>query len=179
MLTPMNRGGLGVRSLNIDLQARLNPDGHPGISRFGWTYAPNDKVIQTLNNYDKEVFNGDIGRVAEVDEEEGAVRIDFDGRIVEYEPGELDEISLAYATSIHKSQGSEYPAVVIPLAMQHYMLLERNLLYTAVTRGKKLVVIIGQMKALAMAVKRTGSTKRLSNLQHRLHTFVADELAGN
>jgi exodeoxyribonuclease V alpha subunit len=179
VLTPMNRGGLGVRSLNIDLQARLNPDGHPGISRFGWTYAPNDKVIQTLNNYDKEVFNGDIGRVAEVDEEEGAVRIDFDGRIVEYEPGELDEISLAYATSIHKSQGSEYPAVVIPLAMQHYMLLERNLLYTAVTRGKKLVVIIGQMKALAMAVKRTGSTKRLSNLQHRLHTFVADELAGN
>jgi exodeoxyribonuclease V alpha subunit len=178
VLTPMNRGGLGTRSLNIDLQARLNPDGHPRISRFGWTYAPNDKVIQTLNNYDKEVFNGDIGRVAEVDEEEGVVRIEFDGRIVEYEPGELDEISLAYATSVHKSQGSEYPAVVIPLAMQHYMLLERNLLYTAVTRGKKLVVVIGQLKALAMAVKRIGSMKRLTNLQHRLHAIVEDELNG-
>jgi exodeoxyribonuclease V alpha subunit len=178
VLTPMNRGGLGTRSLNIDLQSRLNPDGHPGISRFGWTYAPNDKVIQTLNNYDKEVFNGDIGRVAGIDEEEGRVRIDFDGRIVEYEPGELDEISLAYATSVHKSQGSEYPAVVIPLAMQHYMLLERNLLYTAVTRGKKLVVVIGQKNALAMAVKRIGSMKRLTNLQHRLRTLERDEPDG-
>jgi exodeoxyribonuclease V alpha subunit len=178
VLTPMNRGGLGARSLNIDLQAQLNPDGYPRISRFGWTYAPNDKVIQTLNNYDKEVFNGDIGRVVEIDEEEGVVRIEFDGRVVEYEPGELDEIALAYATSVHKSQGSEYPAVVIPLAMQHYMLLERNLLYTAVTRGKKLVVVIGERKALAMAVKRIGSMKRLTNLQHRLRTIEADELDG-
>jgi exodeoxyribonuclease V alpha subunit len=178
VLTPMNRGGLGTRALNIDLQARLNPDGHPRISRFGWTYAPNDKVIQTLNNYDKEVFNGDIGRVADIDEEEGVVRIDFDGRRVEYEPGELDEISLAYATSVHKSQGSEYPAVVIPLAMQHYMLLERNLLYTAVTRGRKLVVVIGELKALAMAVKRIGSMKRLTNLQHRLRTMVEEEPDG-
>jgi exodeoxyribonuclease V alpha subunit len=178
VLTPMNRGGLGTRSLNIDLQARLNPDGHPRISRFGWTYAADDKVIQTLNNYDKEVFNGDIGRVAEIDEEKGVVRIDFDGRIVEYEPGELDEISLAYATSVHKSQGSEYPAVVIPLAMQHYMLLERNLLYTAVTRGKKLVVVIGQLKALAMTVTRIGSMKRLTNLQHRLHAIREDEPNG-
>ena len=129
-----------------------------------------------MNNYDKEVFNGDIGRVTRIDEAEGLISIEFDGRIVEYETGELDEISLAYATSIHKSQGSEYPAVVIPLAMQHYMLLERNLLYTAVTRGKKLVVIIGQMKALAMAVKRIGSMKRLTNLQHRLHTIVEDKL---
>jgi len=169
VLTPMNRGGLGARSLNIDLQAQLNPDGYPRISRFGWTYAPNDK----------EVFNGDIGRVTGIDEEEGLVSIDFDGRVVEYETGELDEISLAYATSIHKSQGSEYQAVVIPLAMQHYMLLERNLLYTAVTRGKKLVVVIGQMKALAMAVKRIGSMKRLTNLQHRLHTIVEDKLNGN
>ena len=129
-----------------------------------------------MNNYDKEVFNGDIGRVTRIDEEEGLVTIDYDGRIVEYETGELDEISLAYATSVHKSQGSEYPAVVIPLAMQHYMLLERNLLYTAVTRGRKLVVIIGQMKALAMAVKRTGSMKRLTNLQHRLQTIVEEKL---
>jgi exodeoxyribonuclease V alpha subunit len=176
VLTPMNRGGLGARSLNIDLQARLNPDGHPRINRFGWTYAPNDKVIQTVNNYDKEVFNGDIGRVTKIDEEEGLISIDFDGRLVAYEVGELDEVSLAYATSVHKSQGSEYPAVVIPLAMQHYMLLERNLLYTAVTRGKKLVVIIGQMKALAMAVKRIGSMRRLTNLQCRLHTLMKDNL---
>ncbi len=176
VLTPMNRGGLGARSLNIDLQARLNPDGYPRISRFGWTYAPNDKVIQTVNNYDKEVFNGDIGRVTRIDEDEGLISIDFDGRTVEYETGELDEISLAYATSIHKSQGSEYAAVVIPLAMQHYMLLERNLLYTAVTRGKKLVVVIGQMKALAMAVKRTGSMKRLTNLQNRLQAMMENKL---
>jgi len=176
VLTPMNRGGLGARSLNIDLQARLNPDGNPRINRFGWTYAPNDKIIQTVNNYDKEVFNGDIGRVVQIDEEEGLISINFDGRVVEYEAGELDEVSLAYATSVHKSQGSEYLAVVIPLAMQHYMLLERNLLYTAVTRGKKLVVIIGQIKALAMAVKRVGSMKRLTNLQHRLHTLMEDKL---
>jgi exodeoxyribonuclease V alpha subunit len=172
----MNRGGLGARSLNIDLQARLNPDGRPRIDRFGWTYAPNDKVIQTVNNYDKEVFNGDIGRVMQIDEEEKLISIDFDGRVVEYEAGELDEVSLAYATSVHKSQGSEYPAVVIPLAMQHYMLLERNLLYTAVTRGKKLVVIIGQMKALAMAVKRIGSMKRLTYLECRLYTLMEDNL---
>lgn len=172
VLTPMNRGGLGARSLNIDLQARLNPDGNPRINRFGWTYAPNDKIIQTVNNYDKEVFNGDIGRVVQIDEEEGLISINFDGRVVEYEAGELDEISLAYATSVHKSQGSEYPAVVIPLAMQHYMLLERNLLYTAVTRGKQLVVVIGQMKALAMAVKRIGSMRRLTNLKCRLKTLM-------
>ncbi len=174
VLTPMNRGGLGARALNVDLQARLNPGAYPSISRFGWTYAVNDKVIQTVNNYDKEVFNGDIGRVTGVDEKAGLVSIDFDGRLVDYETGELDEISLAYATSVHKSQGSEYPAVVVPLAMQHYLLLERNLLYTAVTRGKKLVVIVGQAKALAMAVKRTGSMKRLSNLRQRLQTMVGD-----
>jgi exodeoxyribonuclease V alpha subunit len=168
VLTPMNRGGLGARSLNVELQERLNPRAEPRITRFGWTYAPGDKVIQTVNNYDKEVFNGDIGRVARIDEEQGLAFIDYDGRQVEYETGELDEVSLAYAITVHKSQGSEYPAVVIPLAMQHYMLLERNLLYTAVTRGKKLVVVIGQTKALAMAVKRLGSVKRLTNLQQRL-----------
>ncbi len=174
----MNRGGLGARSLNIDLQTQLNPGAHSKISRFVRIYAPNDKVIQTVNNYDKEVFNGDIGRVTRIDEEEGLVCIDYDGRIVEYETGELDEISLAYATSVHKSQGSEYPATVIPLAMQHYMLLERNLLYTAVTRGKKLVVLIGQTKALAMAVKRTGSMRRLTNLQHGLQTNIGGHSSG-
>ncbi len=168
VLTPMNRGGLGVRSLNVELQQRLNPDAEPSITRFGTRFAPGDKVIQTVNNYDKEVFNGDIGGIESVDPEEGLLRADFDGRSVEYEFGELDEVSLAYATSIHKSQGSEYPAVVIPLAMQHYMLLERNLLYTAVTRGKKLVIIIGQVKALAMAVKNRRSTKRVTKLAERI-----------
>ncbi|MBP1751816.1 MAG: recombinase RecD [Geobacteraceae bacterium] len=168
VLTPMNRGGLGARSLNAELQLKLNGKGAPKVTRFGTTYAPGDKVIQTVNNYDKEVFNGDIGQILEIDEEEGTLFVDYDGRTVEYELGELDELSLAYATSIHKSQGSEYPAVVIPLAMQHYTLLERNLIYTAVTRGKKLVTIIGQPKALAMAVKNRRSSRRLTRLAVRI-----------
>ena len=135
-------------------------------------------MIQTVNNYDKDVFNGDIGRVARIDEEQGLVFIDYDGRRIEYETGELDEVSLAYATTVHKSQGSEYPAVVVPLAMQHYILLERNLLYTAVTRGKKLVVVIGQTKALAMAINRLGSVKRLTNLQCRLQPTMGDQAHG-
>ena len=122
----------------------------PWVTRFGWTYAP-----------------GDIGRFVEIDAVEGLVVIDYDGRRVEYDLGELDEVSLAYATTVHKAQGSEYPAVVIPLGMPHYMLLERNLLCTAVTRGKRLVVIVGQTQALAMAVKRLGSVTRLTNLQAR------------
>jgi exodeoxyribonuclease V alpha subunit len=168
VLTPMNRGGLGSHSLNAELQKVLNENGEPKVTRFGTTFAPNDKVIQTVNNYDKEVFNGDIGQIIEIDIEEGLVQVDYDGRTVEYEFNELDEVSLAYATSIHKSQGSEYPAVVIPLAMQHYTLLERNLLYTAVTRGKKLVTIIGQPRALAMAVKNRKSNKRLTKLAVRI-----------
>lgn len=172
VLTPMNRGGLGVRSLNVELQQRLNPGGEPSVNRFGTTFAPRDKVIQTENNYTREVFNGDIGSIVEVDPDNGVLRVDFDGRIVEYEFGELDELSLAYATSIHKSQGSEYPAVVIPLAMQHYMLLERNLLYTAVTRGRKLVIIIGQNKALAMAVKNRRSTRRVTKLAERIREMA-------
>ncbi len=168
VLTPMNRGGLGARSLNVALQERLNPSAQPRITRFGWTYAPGDKVIQLINDYDKEVFNGDIGRISAIDPEEGLVRIDFDGRPVEYELGELDALSLAYATTVHKAQGSEYPAVVIPLAAQHYTLLERNLLYTAVTRGRRLVVLIAEPKALSMAVKRVGSHKRLTKLRERL-----------
>jgi exodeoxyribonuclease V alpha subunit len=168
VLTPMNRGGLGARALNAELQHVLNEKGEPRVTRFGTTFAPGDKIIQTVNNYDKEVFNGDIGRIMEIDEEEALLKVDYDGRTVEYEFGELDEVSLAYATSIHKSQGSEYPAVVIPLAMQHYTLLERNLIYTAVTRGKKLVTIIGQPKALAMAVKNRKSNRRLTKLASRI-----------
>ena len=168
VLTPMNRGGLGAHSLNAELQKVLNGNSEPKVTRFGTTYSPGDKIIQTVNNYDKEVFNGDIGQILEIDTEESSLKADYDGRIVEYEFGELDEVALAYATSIHKSQGSEYPAVVIPLAMQHYMLLERNLIYTAVTRGKKLVTIIGQPKALGMAVRNLNSNRRLTNLTARL-----------
>lgn len=168
VLAPMNRGGLGARALNADLQQALNPNAEPSVQRFGWRFAAGDKVIQLVNNYDKEVFNGDIGRIRSVDPDAGTVLIEVDGREVGYEFGELDEIALAYATSVHKSQGSEYPAVVIPLATQHYTLLERNLLYTAVTRGKRLVVIIGQTRALAMAVKNLRSSQRLTRLAARL-----------
>jgi exodeoxyribonuclease V alpha subunit len=168
VLTPMNRGSLGARALNAVLQQALNPEATPKITRFGWTYAPGDKVIQTVNNYDKDVYNGDIGRVAHVDLEEGEVEIDFDGRIVTYDVGELDEVALAYAATVHKSQGSEYPVVVIPLATQHYPMLARNLLYTGVTRGKQLVVVIGQARAMAIAVRNVRSVQRLTNLAARL-----------
>jgi exodeoxyribonuclease V alpha subunit len=168
ILTPMNRGGLGSRSLNILLQSKLNPNSEPKVSKFGTTFAPGDKIIQNVNNYDKDVFNGDIGIITSVDLEESELKVNFDGRIVTYDFNDLDEVSLAYATSIHKSQGSEYTAVVIPISTQHYMLLARNLLYTAVTRGKKLVVIIGQTKALAMAIKNASIKTRVTNLQSRL-----------
>ena len=168
VLTPMNRGGLGVRALNAELQARLNPARQPRVERFGTTFAPGDKVMQRVNNYDKEVFNGDIGWISAVDPEQGTLTVDVDGRRVEYEFSELDELSLAYAASIHKSQGSEYPVVVIPLAMQHFTLLERNLLYTAVTRGRRLVVVIAEPKALAIAVKRRESRQRITRLRERL-----------
>ena len=168
VLTPMNRGGLGVRTLNAELQARLNPDRQPRVERFGTTFAPGDKVLQRVNNYDKEVFNGDIGWISNLDPEQGTLTVDVDGRLVEYEFAELDELSLAYAASIHKSQGSEYPVVVIPLAMQHFTLLERNLLYTAVTRGRRLVVVIAEPKALAIAVRRRESRQRITRLRERL-----------
>jgi exodeoxyribonuclease V alpha subunit len=168
VLTPMNRGGLGVRALNAELQQRLNGQSEPKVTKFGTVFAPGDKVIQMVNNYDKEVFNGDIGRITRINLETSDLTIDFDGRTVEYDLSELDEISLAYAASIHKSQGSEYPAVVIPLAMQHYMLLERNLLYTGVTRGKELVVVIAESKALRMAVRNRKAGKRLTCLAERL-----------
>ncbi|MBZ0186679.1 MAG: AAA family ATPase, partial [Candidatus Obscuribacterales bacterium] len=174
VLTPMNRSGLGSRSINIELQKRLNTDGGPRATKFGWSYGAGDKVLQTVNNYDKEVFNGDIGTIISIDLDESELVIEFDGREIEYDVNELDEVSLAYAASIHKSQGSEYAAVVIPLATQHYMMLERNLLYTGVTRGKKLVVIIGQPKALAMAVRNKRSARRLTALAHRLRLLLQD-----
>ena len=134
------------------------------MEKFGWQFRLRDKVIQTENNYDKDVFNGDIGIVEGIDPIEQEVTIRFDNRLVKYDFGELDEVSLAYAITIHKAQGSEFPAVVIPLAMQHYLLLQRNLIYTGITRGKKLVVLIGQKKALGMAVRNDRTQRRYSGL---------------
>jgi len=166
VLCPMNRGGLGARSLNIELQKALNPPGEVRIERFGWTFSPGDKVMQIENDYDKDVYNGDLGIVAAIAIEEGELIADFDGRKVTYGFGEVDELVLAYATTIHKSQGSEYPAVVIPLSTQHYPMLQRNLVYTGVTRGKRLVVLVGQRKALAIAIK--GTRRRWSKLREWL-----------
>ena len=171
VLTPMNRGSLGSRSLNVALQESLNSHCVPSINRFGSSYAPGDKVIQMTNNYDKDVFNGDIGFIQQIDLELGVVYIRFDEDIKEYSLHELDEINLAYAISIHKSQGSEFPVIVMPLAMQHYTLLARNLLYTGVTRGKKLVVLIGQKKAVAMAIHNNNAARRLTKLAERLQTL--------
>ena len=168
VLTPMNRGGLGARALNVLLQERLNGSAAPKLSRYGNSYAPGDKVIQLVNNYQRDVFNGDLGIVVGVDEEAGSLKVDFDSRTVDYDAADLDELTLAYAISIHKSQGSEYPAVVIPLAMQHYAMLERRLLYTAVTRAKRLVVLIGETRAVAMAVKNVLVQDRLTGLRERL-----------
>jgi exodeoxyribonuclease V alpha subunit len=168
VLCPMNRGGLGARSLNIELQNVLNPPSDTRIERFGWTFCPGDKVMQVENNYDKDVYNGDLGVVSHIDMEEGELHTDFDGRDVTYGFGELDELVLAYATTIHKSQGSEYAAVVIPLTTQHYPMLQRNLVYTGVTRGKRLVVLVGQRKALAIAVKGAQTRRRWSKLREWL-----------
>jgi len=172
VLCPMNRGSLGVRELNVRLQHELNPAraDEPVVEKFGWQFRSRDKVIQTENDYDKDVFNGDIGQVVKIDPVEREVTIRFDQREVVYDFGELDEVSLAYAITIHKSQGSEFPAVVIPLATQQYLLLQRNLVYTGITRGKKLVVLIGQRKALGMAVKNNRTENRFSGLLARLLT---------
>jgi exodeoxyribonuclease V alpha subunit len=168
VLCPMNRGGIGARSLNIELQAALNPAGERKVERFGWTFAPGDKVMQIENDYDKEVYNGDIGYIDDVDPDAGELVARFDGRPVTYGFGELDMLVPAYATTIHKSQGSEYPAVVIPVMTQHYAMLQRNLLYTGVTRGKRLVVLVGQKKAVAIAVRNVSGRRRWSKLQEWL-----------
>jgi len=168
VLCPMNRGGVGARSLNIDLQTALNPAANRKIERFGWTFSPGDKVMQIENDYDKDVYNGDIGYVDDVDTDAGELTASFDGRSVTYGFGELDALVPAYAASIHKSQGSEYPAVVIPVMTQHYPMLQRNLLYTGVTRGKKLVVLVGQKKAIAIAVRNVSGRRRWSRLREWL-----------
>jgi exodeoxyribonuclease V alpha subunit len=173
VLCPMNRGGVGARSLNIELQAALNPAGEKRVERFGWTFAPRDKVMQIENDYDKEVYNGDIGTIADVDLDEGEVTVRFDDRSVSFVFGELDTLVPAYAATIHKSQGSEYPVVVIPIMTQHYAMLQRNLIYTGVTRGKKLVVLVGQKKAVAIAVKNISGRRRWSKLQEWLTSGIA------
>lgn len=175
VLTPMRRGGLGTQALNVALQQLLNGHAEPKITRYGNVFSPGDKVMQTQNNYDKNVFNGDIGVIRQIDLKASTVSVFFETRVIEYDFTALDELSLAYAISIHKSQGSEYPVVVIPLASQHYMMLARNLLYTAVTRGKSLVVLIAEKKALSMAVSQLGTDKRLTNLSS---ACCCDRLAG-
>ena len=176
VLCPMNRGRVGARSLNLDLQAALNSDpGKPAVERFGGSFRSGDKVMQTVNDYDKDIFNGDLGFVKAVDLEEQELIIDFDGRLVSYDFGELDEIVPAYAVTIHKSQGSEYPAVVIPLSTQHYPMLRRNLVYTGITRGKRLVVLVGQRKALAIAVRASRAERRWSKLHQWLRSEIAFE----
>jgi exodeoxyribonuclease V alpha subunit len=164
VLCPMNRGGVGARSLNIELQAALNPAGERKVERFGWTFAPGDKVMQIENDYDRDVYNGDIGYIADVDPNAGELTASFDGRAATYGFGELDTLVPAYAATIHKSQGSEYPAVVIPLLTQHYAMLQRNLLYTGVTRGRRLVVLVGQKQAVAIAVRNVSGRRRWSKL---------------
>ena len=172
VLCPMNRGGVGARSLNIELQAALNPAGERKVERFGWTFAPGDKVMQIENDYDKEVYNGDIGYIDDVDPEAGELNASFDGRSVTYGFGELDTLVPAYAATIHKSQGSEYPAVVIPIMTQHYAMLQRNLLYTGITRGKRLVVLVGQKKAVAIAVRNVSGRRRWSKLDEWLRPMM-------
>jgi exodeoxyribonuclease V alpha subunit len=167
VLTPMHRGLLGTINLNREMQSLLNPLGQT-LERGGFTLRLGDKVMQLRNNYDKGVFNGDLGQIAGIDREDGSVKVDFLDKVVQYEADELDEISLAYATSVHKSQGSEYPAVVIPLHTSHYMMLHRSILYTAVTRGKKLVVLVGSRKALSMAIRNLRVEKRNTGLREKL-----------
>ncbi len=167
VLTPMHKGIIGVANLNVELQKRLNP-GQSGITHGAWSFRLGDKVMQIVNNYDKDVFNGDIGRISKIDTEEREVEIDFDGRPVPYDYSELDEVVLAYAVSVHKSQGSEYPVVILPVVTQHYMLLQRNLIYTGITRAKRMVVMIGTKKALAIAIRNNKPQRRYTLLSERL-----------
>ncbi len=165
VLSPMHRGALGVANLNESLQAALNPDGRAASRK---NFREGDRVIQLRNNYELDVFNGDMGRVSDIDEESSTVRVEFDGRPVAYGFDELDELGLAYAITVHKSQGSEYPAVILPMIPQHFMLLQRNVFYTAATRAKKLVVIVGDPKALRRAIGNTTVTRRHTRLAERL-----------
>jgi exodeoxyribonuclease V alpha subunit len=177
VLSPMNKSELGANALNQRLQEVFNPPAPNArqVERFGRTFRVGDKVIQVQNDYQKEVFNGDIGRVAAIDPVDQELTVEYDGRAVVYDFNELDELSHAFACSIHKSQGSEYPAVVIPLHTQHYVMLQRNLLYTGVTRGKKLVALVGSRKALSIAVQKQDTVFRYSMLRQRLQASDAPD----
>ncbi|MGL4421017.1 MAG: ATP-dependent DNA helicase, partial [Gemmataceae bacterium] len=178
LLSPMNKSELGVRSLNQFLQTTLNPSrGEAEVERFGQIFRPGDKILQTRNNYTREVFNGDIGTVLRIDETEQVLVAEFDGREVDYEFSELDELQLAYCVSIHKSQGSEYPAVIVLVHTQHFIMLQRNLLYTAITRGRKLVVLLGSRKALWIAVQQAETAYRHGQLIPRLQELLTDPSA--
>lgn len=174
VLTPMQRGVVGAANLNLLLQQALNPSG-PSLGRGGYTYRQGDRVMQQRNNYDKDVFNGDLGYIREVDTEERTLKVDFDGKWVEYDVTELDELTLAYATTIHKAQGSEYPIVVMPVLMTHFVMLQRNLIYTGITRAKKICVLIGAMKALAYAVRNVSVLKRNTSLRERLNPSLTTD----
>lgn len=168
VLTPMQRGTVGAGNLNIELQNALNPSG-PSLARGGYTFRQGDKVMQIRNNYDKNVFNGDIGYITAVDTTERTLSVTFDNRVVEYDITELDEIVLAYAVTIHKSQGSEFPVVVMPVTMKHFVMLQRNLIYTGITRAKKICVLVGTTKALAYAIRNNTVSKRNTKLKERLN----------
>lgn len=168
VLTPMQRGTVGAGNLNIELQNALNPTGL-SLVRGGYTFRQGDKVMQIRNNYDKNVFNGDIGYITAVDTKERTLTVTFDNRLVEYDITELDEIVLAYAITIHKSQGSEFPVVVMPVTMKHFVMLQRNLIYTGITRAKKICVLIGTTKALAYAIRNQTVSKRNTKLKERLN----------
>lgn len=174
VLTPMQRGVVGAANLNLLLQQALNPSG-PSLNRGGYTYRQGDRVMQQRNNYDKDVFNGDLGYIREVDTEERTLKVDFDGKWVEYDVTELDELTLAYATTIHKAQGSEYPIVVMPVLMTHFVMLQRNLIYTGITRAKKICVLIGATKALAYAVRNVSVLKRNTSLRERLNPSLTTD----
>jgi exodeoxyribonuclease V alpha subunit len=169
VLSPMNRGGVGVRSLNLELKAALNPAGERSVERFGWTFSPGDKVMQIENDYDRDIYNGDVGFIVDVAPDTGEISVEFDGRELVFQPGDLDSLVPAYAATIHKAQGSEYPAVVMPVMTQHAVMLRRNLIYTGVTRARRLVVLVGQKRALAMA---------LANRSGRRWSKLAELLAG-
>jgi exodeoxyribonuclease V alpha subunit len=169
VLAPMHRGAAGTIALNRVLQQALNP-GQSGLESRGETLCPGDKVMQIRNDYDKEAFNGDLGRVTEIDGDSGRVSVEFEGRLVRYVGKEIDSLRLAYATSIHKSQGSEYPAVVIPLQTSHFPMLSRNLLYTAVTRAKRLCVLVADPRALRIALGELRRERRSTGLSQRLRT---------
>ncbi len=172
VLSPMHKGKVGTAELNRLLQARLNPNAGPGLNVRDNILRKGDRVLQVRNNYEKNIFNGDLGWVVKVDEQARELVVDFEGQEIAYEQAELDELALAYCLSVHKAQGSEYPAIILPVVAQHFLLLERNLIYTALTRARRLAVLIGEKKALAIGIKNQKSHLRYTHLQHRLSNML-------